>query len=125
MKYDITHVLPLLYPGVSWSIVGTDLKDLNWPNEVERPTQEAIDTKIAELQAIEAMRLLRIERNRRLAETDYITLRAYRQGVPVPAEWATYMQALADLPATAEPQLTENYELDMSSITWPEKPVNT
>jgi len=125
MKYDITHALPLLYPGVPWSIVGTNLADLNWPNDLALPTQEEVDAKINELQSLEAVRLLRIERNRRLAEVDYITLRAYRQGVPVPADWAAYMQALADLPADAEPQLNEYYELDMESVTWPEKPVNT
>lgn len=125
MKYDITHALPLLYPGVSWSISGTNLADLNWPNDFPPPTQEQVDAKINELQSQEAVRLLRIERNRRMAEVDYITLRAYRSGVPVPADWAAYMQALADLPATAEPQLNEYYELDMSSVTWPEKPVNT
>jgi hypothetical protein len=125
MKYDITHVLPLLYPGVSWSLVGDQLADLNWPNEVTRPTQEEIDAKIAELQAAEAMRLLRKERDRRLAEVDWVTLRAYRSGVAVPTEWAAYMQALADLPATTEPQLNEYYELDLASVTWPSKPVNT
>jgi hypothetical protein len=125
MKYDITHVLPLLYPGVTWSLVGDQLKDLNWPGTMTRPTQEEIDAKIAELQSIEAMRLLRKERDSRLAEVDWITLRAYRSGTAVPEEWATYMQALADLPATAEPTLNEQYELDMGSVNWPAKPVNT
>lgn len=125
MKYDITHVLPLLYPGVGWSITGEELKNLNWPNDLPRPTQEEIDEKIAELSSTEAMRLLRQERDRRLAEVDWITLRAYRMGTVVPTEWATYMQALADLPATAEPELNGNYELDMESVSWPVKPVNT
>lgn len=125
MKYDITHVLPILYPGVTWSLVGNDLSGLSWPADTPRPDPAALEAKIEELQSQEAMRLLRIERNRRLSETDWITLRAYRSGQPVPAEWAVYQQALADLPNTAEPKLNDFYELDMDSVVWPTKPLNT
>ena len=62
------------------------------------------------------MRLLRIERNRRLAETDWMAL----NDVTVSVEWKTYRQALRDLPATAEPQLDENGQL--TNVTWPEVP---
>lgn len=125
MKYDITHVLPILYPGVTWSLSGDSYSGLTWPVELPRPSEEEIRTKIDELQEGEALRLLRIERNRRLAETDWITLRAYRTGQPVPADWAAYQQALADLPTTAEPKLNSAYELDLDSVVWPTKPVNT
>ena len=81
------------------------------------PTQEQIQAKLAELQAIEPMRLLRIERNRILAETDW------RATVDYPGSdkqsWLDYRKALRDLPATAEPKL-ENGQL--TNITWPEVP---
>ena len=37
---------------------------------------------------------LRQERNRRLAEVDWVAIRAYTTGTPIPEEWVTYMQAL-------------------------------
>ena len=66
------------------------------------------------------MRLLRLERDRRLTETDWTVIRAYSQKQDVPKNWASYMQALRDLPATAEPQLDVNGNL--TNITWPEVP---
>jgi hypothetical protein len=68
----------------------------------------------------EPMRLLRLERDRRLTETDWTVIRAYSQKQDVPKNWASYMQALRDLPATAEPQLDVNGNL--TNITWPEVP---
>ena len=84
------------------------------------PTEEEIQAKIAELEAAEPLRLLRIQRNQLLQESDWVTIKAYSQGVEVSAEWKTYLQALRDLPTTAEPQLDENNNL--TNITWPEAP---
>ena len=36
--------------------------------------------------------------------------------------WKTYRQALRDLPASASPKLDSNYELDLTSVTWPTEP---
>ena len=81
------------------------------------PTQEQIQEKLAELEAAEPMRLLRIERDRLLLETDW------RATVDYPGSdkqsWLDYRKALRDLPATAEPKL-ENGQL--TNITWPEVP---
>ena len=83
------------------------------------PTEEEIQTKIAELQAAEPLRLLRLERDARIAKTDW------RATVDYPgtdqAAWLTYRQSLRDLPATAEPELDENGML--TNVTWPEEPV--
>lgn len=45
---------------------------------------------------------LRTQRNKRLAECDWVTLKAYSTDTPVPEQWKTYMQALRDLPANTE-----------------------
>jgi len=48
-----------------------------------------------------AARLARDARTRRdelMASADWVTLRALRTSTPVPADWAAYLQALADLP---------------------------
>ena len=55
----------------------------------------------------------RAERDRRLDATAPITLRAYRLGQPVPADWAAYMQALADVPS--QPGFP-------TAIAWPQPP---
>ena len=72
--------------------------------------------KMQELEALEPMRVLRIERNRRLAETDWM---ANSDGV-MTDKWKTYRQAQRDLPATAEPKLDDVGNL--TNVTWPEVP---
>ena len=96
-----------------------DYDNINWAIE-NPPSKEEIQAKIQELQAAEPLRLLRIQRDQLLSQTDYITLRAYSQGQAVPKKWADYMQALRDLPKTAEPQLDENGNL--TNVEWPIKP---
>jgi hypothetical protein len=64
-----------------------------------------------------AWKAFRAERDRRLAETDWVVARAYERGEPVPEAWATYRQALRDLPE----QLTDEQVLS-GKIPWPEPP---
>ena len=80
------------------------------------PTEEEIQTKLAELQAAEPMRLLRQERNRRITETDWWA----GQDLTMTQDQKDYRQALRDLPSTAEPQLDEQGNL--TNVTWPTKP---
>jgi hypothetical protein len=75
-----------------------------------------IQDKIAELQSTEPIRLLKEERNRRIAESDW---RFLSDQTPSSA-WIDYRQALRDLPANSTPELDENGQL--TNITWPEKP---
>ncbi len=65
----------------------------------------------------EAWAAFRAERDRRLAETDWVVARAYERGEPVPEAWAAYRQALRDLPE----QLTDEQVL-AGDIPWPEPP---
>ena len=81
-------------------------------------------TKIEELYKsgieVEKQRLLREERDERLAETDWIVTQSLEKGEEIPEKWKTYRQALRDLPATSTPELNEYKQL--SNITWPTKP---
>lgn len=43
---------------------------------------------------------VRHERDTYLNETDFIVLKSYESGTSVPTDWATYRQALRDLPNT-------------------------
>jgi hypothetical protein len=70
------------------------------------------------LQSREPMRLLRIERDRLLAETDWTAL----GDVTMSSNMKTYRQQLRDLPASSTPKLDSNGGLDMTSVTFPTKP---
>lgn len=77
------------------------------------------------LRNAEAFRILREERDRLLKETDWITLRSYSQGVPVPEEWASYQEALRNLPQTSSPiigSISEETPLGIFGVDWPVKP---
>ena len=70
------------------------------------------------LQSREPMRLLRIERDRLLAETDWTAL----GDVTMSNNMKTYRQQLRDLPASSTPKLASDGSLDMTSVTFPTKP---
>ena len=87
-----------------------------------KPTESELNTKVAELDAAEPMRLLREERNQLLSETDWMVTRSIETGVAMSNDWKTYRQALRDLPASSSPSLDEYYNLDLTSVTWPTEP---
>ena len=106
-----------LRPNSLW-IVRED--EIIWNDtETSRPTDEEIDAKITELKNAEPMRLLRQERDKRLAETDWWTIRSNDTGVSLTQEQKDYKQALRDLPSTASPTLDNGV---LSNVTWPTKP---
>ena len=119
MKYDIGQALLSLRPGAEWTLNGSDYSGLTWLDTKQtQPTETEVNSKISELDNAEAMRLLRIERDTRIAKTDW---RA-SSDLTLADAWKTYRQALRDLPASATPKLDSNYELDFSSFTWPTEP---
>ena len=101
------------YSGYSWRLKNDKLI---WNDSRPGPTEEELQAKIAELQAAEPMRLLKEERNRLLAETDW----RFRIDLEPSQAWYEYCQELRDLPLNSDPQLDENGNL--TNVTWPEKP---
>ena len=124
MKYDIPAALQVLTPGAEWVLRGEEYSGLEWMNGNghDKPTEAALTAKIAELDGAEAMRLLRVERDKRLAKDDWKVVKAKETGSNLTTAFKTYRQALRDLPSTATPTLTSDYELDMTSVTWPTEP---
>ena len=122
MKYDISHALIEFAPESRFILRGSDYSSLEWlDTKRPKPTEDEINKKIAELDSMEAMNLLREERNSRLAKTDW---RASSDLILSDA-WKTYRQALRDLPETATPKLNStSYELDLTSVNWPEPPTS-
>ena len=119
MKYTIGQALQSLKPGAEWVLDGDDYSGLTWLDSSQtKPTETEINSKISSLDSAEPMRLLRIERNKKIAETDW---RMLPDQTPSD-DWINYRQALRDLPASASPKLNSNYDLDFSSFTWPTEP---
>jgi len=118
MKYDITDALMSLKPGAQWVLRGTEYSGLEWVDSGQtKPTETEVTNKVTALDAAEPMRLLRIERDTRIAKTDW---RA-SSDVTLADAWKTYRQALRDI-TTQTPKLGSDYELDLTSVTWPTEP---
>ena len=64
----------------------------------------------------ESMNVLRVQRNMKLAETDWMA----NSDVIMSDAWKKYRKDLRDLPSSAKPKLDENRQL--TNVTWPEKP---
>tara|TARA_B100001093_G_scaffold52247_1_gene44303 strand:- start:784 stop:1158 length:375 start_codon:yes stop_codon:yes gene_type:complete len=123
MKHDIASALARLTPYAQWSWTAPHYSGLEWLDSSQtKPTETAINDKITELDAEEPMRLMRIERNRRLAKCDWVVTQATETGTTQSDAWKTYRQSLRDLPSSASPKLNANGNLDMSSVTFPTEP---
>ena len=118
MKYDIGQALLSLRPGAEWVLEGEDYSGLEWMDSSQtKPTETEVNSKISELDSAEPMRLLRIERDTRIAKTDW---RA-SSDLTLADAWKTYRQALRDI-TTQTPKLGSDYKLDLTSVTWPTEP---
>lgn len=72
--------------------------------------------KKTELELAEPLRLLRLQRDRLISETDWWVL---PDRTPTQAQ-LDYRQALRDLPSNSSPELDANGQL--INVNWPEKP---
>jgi hypothetical protein len=89
-----------------------ELKDGKW---VLTKTVVALTAEqIASRDAAKAKEV-RIERNKRLAETDWVVVLHTEKGTDVPTEWESYRQALRDLPNHV------NFPY-LQAADWPTKP---
>ena len=112
----MTNIVSAIYALVPKASFNTSGGEIFWYDNRPQPTEEEIQEKIAELQAAEPMRLLRQERDRLIALTDW----RFRSDLSPSQAWIDYSQALRDLPATASPSLDENGNL--TGVTWPTPP---
>lgn len=99
-----------LRPGEKWSWQGSDYANLVWEDSTTKPTEAEINTKYNEIVADASMRQLRWQRDGLLYNSDW----TQSADAPVDKEaWATYRQALRDLPANTE---------DPDNPVWPTQP---
>jgi len=121
MKRFYNKAIFALRPNASFVQRGSSYSGLEWLDKSsEKPSEQEIENKIQEFLALEPMRLLRIERDRKLTEVDWWTSRAL-DGTPLTTEQTAYRQALRDLPEnSANVAIDENGTL--INVEWPVKP---
>ena len=123
MNYTITEALTLLKPEARWVCRGDTYAGLEWLDETQtKPTEDEVNAKITELETAEPFKLLREERNKLIAETDWTQLKDISLDSIREKNWKEYRQALRDLPSNSTPNLDNNGNLNMSSVNWPDKP---
>ena len=116
---DTTQALLELVPGAQWVCRGDSYDGIEWNSpDIPKPTRAQVEAKIAELKAAEPMRLLRVERDRLITETDWWVL---PDRTPT-SEQLAYRQALRDLPDTSSPVLDPTSRIGISGVSWPVKP---
>ena len=129
-----------LCPGVSWTGMVNSRRDFETncykTNSIGEPnynannfgaTWEQIDARMKEIEAAEPMKCLREERNKRLAETDWMA----NSDLTMSDAWKTYRKSLRDITADIEsgkinaPTMNMNKRFpDDTNIVfdWPTKP---
>ena len=122
MIYDKALAVASLRPYKAWSWAGEDYSNFIWQDSGTAPTEDEINAELTRLTNEEPMRLLRLERNKRLTACDWIITMHKELGTNIPAAWKTYRQALRDLPASANPRVDSRGELDLTSVTFPTEP---
>ena len=123
MIIDIPVALQSLRPNAQWHMIGTEYSNIYWDDKTQtKPTEEEVNNKIEELKISEPFRLLREERNKLIAETDWTQLKDIDLDIIRERNWKNYRQALRDLPSKSTPKLDSNGNLDMTSVSWPDKP---
>ena len=117
--FYLGEALNALRPNCAFGC-GETYDSIEWysTNSGTKPTEDEINIKITELKNAEPMRLLRIERNRRLQATDW---RA-SSDLTISGDWKAHRQDLRDLPAQQTPKLDSDGRLDFTSISWPPEP---
>ena len=121
--YYLAQALNELVPNCAFGC-GDTYESIEWysTNTEPLPTIDEVNSKIDELKSAEPYKLLREKRNILIAETDWTQLKDIDLDIIRERNWKNYRQALRDLPAKSNPKLSKDGTLDMSSVSWPDKP---
>ena len=91
--------------------VGTDIQKVD--GEIVIVTDEEREARDSAVLIADAAAENRASRDRLLADSDWVVTKSVEAGVAVPIEWATYRQALRDVP---------QQEGFPQNVIWPTKP---
>ena len=115
-QLEIQTILSLR-PNAQFSIADS-YSSLIWHDANQtKPTQAEFDAKYNELVNAEPMRILRLQRDQLLQQSDWMG----NSDVTMTEQWRVYRQALRDI-TTQTPSLDENGNL--TGITWPTPPTD-
>ena len=92
---------------------GDTWESIKLPEGYTKPSKDEFEAKFQEIIREYSFKELRQERDRRLAEVDWIFSTDYHIPDQLRDEWTRYRQALRDLPSLTE---------DPENPVWPEKP---
>ena len=120
----IINAILKINPNAIVTVRGSDINtcEIEWLEGTTPIAKSDIEAKMTALENINKMKALRLERNFRLADCDWTRMDDNGLSSSKKTEWATYRQALRDLPASANPTINTDDELILSSVTWPTKP---
>jgi hypothetical protein len=106
MSSLVYEIITEVYTPPSGFSYGSTYESIIFPEGYEKPPKEEFEAKLQELIDAQPWKELRTERNKRIAQADYLAIPDY----PHPTEetkqaWLDYRQALRDLPAnTTDPE---------------------
>tara|TARA_Y100000401_G_C8214763_1_gene170256 strand:+ start:242 stop:610 length:369 start_codon:yes stop_codon:yes gene_type:complete len=121
MRIRTDEAIRSLKPNALFSVTETanGERTVNWiSKDITQPTDSELDAEVKRLQDLEALKLLREQRNNKLSQSDW---RA-NSDVTMSDDWKTYRQELRDMTKKSNPKLDTYYNLDKSSVTWPTEP---
>jgi hypothetical protein len=115
----VSDALQILRPTSKWYADYDKVENLVWlSNSEERPSDKELHDKIKELEQEYPYKLLRIERDKKIAETDWWVL---PDRTPT-QEQLDYRQSLRDITKTQTPIFDGYNEVGFTNVTWPDKP---
>ena len=108
----INEAILKINPNAEFSVNADDIDQITWLGDTTPISKADIQAQFTAVELDYAMETLRINRNKLLAETDYLAL----SDNTLSTDMTTYRQALRDLTNG----LTTKDEVE--SVTWPTKP---
>jgi len=91
-------------------------------SETQPFTWSQVQTKKTELENAEPLKRLRLGRDNRMKECDWTQSPDSPLTAEKKTEWATYRQALRDLPSNYTTSDSQSLSSDLSNLVWPTKP---
>ena len=109
----LTETIVHMVPGVPSVKHRETWESIRLPDGYEKPPKEEFETKLQQLIEEHKWKNIRQERNKRLAEVDWVFSTDYQIDDTLYKEWLAYRKALRDLPSATE---------DPENPIWPEQP---
>ena len=122
MSIQIKEAIEAINSSAKFVILDDSVDKITWLENTTPIAKADIEAKMTTLASSNAMKALRIERGIKLSSSDWTRLDDVGLSDDKRTEWATYRQALRDLPSSSNPSLNSDGTLNNSSVTWPTEP---